>query len=178
MHKFDNIKSDLSLQQSDVMILAETWVKEKEDTDKKFELNKFEAHLNKGGRGKGLAVFYKQEFMQPEDLNEVNMNITKIESQDVDIIAIYRSQEGKLSSLVNKLESLIDFSKTTLIIGDMNICNRKKNKNLLKTYLEGKTFNLIVTKSTHIDGGHIDHAYLMNKGNFEDIPDVEIVSKY
>ena len=79
--------------------------------------------------------------MQTEDLNEVNMNITKIKSQDVDIIAIYRSQEGKLTSLINKLESIIDFSKTTLIIGDMNICNRKNPKNLIKTYLEGKTFN-------------------------------------
>ena len=57
VHKFDNIKSDLSLQQGDVMILAEIWVQDQED--KKFELNKFEAHLNKGGRGKGLAVYYK-----------------------------------------------------------------------------------------------------------------------
>ena len=39
-------------------------------------------------------MFYKQEFVKATDWNEVNINITKMESQDIDIIAIYRSQEG------------------------------------------------------------------------------------
>ena len=43
-----------------------------------------------------------------------------------------------------------------MIIGDMNICNTEKPHNLLKTYLEAHAFKLIVNKSTHIDGGHID----------------------
>ena len=29
-----------------------------------------------------------------------------------------------------------------------------------------------------MDGGHIDHCYLMNMGNYEEVPEVEIFPKY
>ena len=69
-------------------------------------------------------------------------------------------------------------SKTTIIIGDMNICNKKVPDNALKTYLEGRTFKLVTKKATHIDGSHIDHAYVMNVGNFTNNPGVDLVPKY
>ena len=69
-------------------------------------------------------------------------------------------------------------SKTTIIIGDMNICNKNVPDNALKTYLEEKTFKLVTKKATHIDGSHIDHAYVMNLGNFRNIPEVDLVPKY
>ena len=72
----------------------------------------------------------------------------------------------------------INPTKTTLIIGDMNICNRENPNNKLRTYLEANTFKLIVQKPTHIGGGHIDHAYLMNKGNFSEEPNIELCPKY
>ena len=36
----------------------------------------------------------------------------------------------------------------------------------------------IVKKSTHTDGGHIDHAYIMNKGNYEAKLYIEIIPRY
>jgi hypothetical protein len=51
-------------------------------------------------------------------------------------------------------------SKSTLVIGDMNICNKKNPENELKTFLEGNNFKQIVKKATHIDGGHIEPAYI------------------
>ena len=69
-------------------------------------------------------------------------------------------------------------SKSTLVIGDMNICNKKEPNNELKTFLEQKKFRQIITQATHIEGGHLNHAYILNVGNFEDTPDVQLIPKY
>ena len=69
-------------------------------------------------------------------------------------------------------------SKSTLVIGDMNICNKKQQNNELKTFLENKNFRQLITQATHIGGGHLNHAYILNTGQFEDAPDVQLIPKY
>ena len=178
VNKFENIKKDSSLHQSGIMILGETWISSDPEPTNKYELKDFHSHLNNSGRGKGLAVFSKQRQEKIFDDNEENINITKIEGADIDIIAVYRSNGGNVRKLIEKLQNLIEMSKTTMIIGDMNICNKMVPNNALKTYLEGKTFKLLTKKATHTDGSHIDHAYVMNVGNFRNNPEVELVPKY
>ena len=177
VNKFENIKCDFSLHQSDLMILVETWIPEKIE-ENKYELKNFEAHLNSSGRGKGIAVYSTKGYQHNCDVNDEHINITKMESEDMDVIAVYRSQAGSLRDLIRKLENLINLSKTTLVIGDMNVCNMEKQSNLLNTYLTSKTFKQIVSVATHIDGGHIDHCYIKNIGNYEERPAIEIVPKY
>ena len=178
VNKFDNIISDISLQQSDVLILAETWIPEKTDMNNKFKLENYENHLNSSGRGKGLAIFHKQEYKHIIDHNEENINITKMESEDLNVITIYRSNDGSLGKLIRKLQVLIDTSKSTLILGDMNICNKKMATNELRKFLEDKKFKQVINKATHIEGGHLNHVYIMNIGNFAETPDIEIIPKY
>ena len=69
---------------------------------------------------------------------------------------------------------MINFNKSTLVIGDMNVCNKKKPENELRN----KKFTQIIKYGTHIDGGHINHAYIINLGNYEETPDIEIIPKY
>ena len=176
VNKFSNIAADSSMQQSDLMILAETWIER--NASAKYELQGYNSHLNSSGRGKGLAIFYKEEYEVVCDHNEENADITKIESDDIDVIAIYRSKEGSLVSLLKKIQHIINYSKSTLILGDMNICNKKMERNEFKTFLEEKGFKQIINKATHIDGGHINHAYVLNIGNFEEKPDIELIPKY
>ena len=88
VNKFDNIKSDLSLQQSDVIILAETWIPENSDDSTNFNLRNYALHLNNQGRGKGIAVFYKEEFGCAINENKEKINMTKISSKEIDIIGI------------------------------------------------------------------------------------------
>ena len=178
LNKFDNIKSDFSLQQSDFLVLAETWIPKNETGSEQFELTNYNTHLNSTGRGKGLAVFYKPEYNQIKNHNEENINITKIESEDLDIIAVYRSKDGLCEKLINKLQDILNMSKSTLVIGDMNICNKKQPNNELKTFLENKNFRQLITQATHIGGGHLNHAYILNTGQFEDAPDVQLIPKY
>jgi hypothetical protein len=156
--------------------LAETWIPE--NSNVKYRINTYETHLNNCGRGKGLAIFSKSAYELNGNHNEENINISKIKSDDLDIIAIYRSKDGCLSTLVNKLEDLINLGKSTLVIGDMNVCNKKNPENKLRKYLEEKKFKQIINKATHIDGGHINHAYVFNLGNYEETPNIEIIPKY
>ena len=160
------------------MILEETWIHGNAEVSSKYELKSYETHLNSSGRGRGLAVFYKEEYETISDHNEENIDITKIQSEDLDVIAIYRRKEGSLSSLIEKIHNIINWSKSTLIIGDMNICNKKMKKNEFRKFLEERAFKQIINKATHIDGGHINHAYVFNIGNFEDTPEVELIPKY
>ena len=98
--------------------------------------------------------------------------------EDLDIITVYRSTDGNLGRLVNKLEDIINISKSTLVIGDMNICNKKMPTNELRKFLEDKTFKQVINKATHIEGGHLNHVYIMNMGDFVETPDIEIIPKY
>ena len=174
--KFDNITSDLSLQQSDIIILAETWIPK--NSQMEYKIKNYETHLNNSGRGKGLAIFSKSDFELHGNHNEDNINITKMESDDLDIIAVYRSKDASLLTLIDKLGDLTNLSKSTVVIGDMNICNKKYPENELKIFLEDKKFKLIIKKATHTDGGHIDHVYILNLGNFKETPEIEIIPKY
>ena len=150
----------------------------KTDMCNKFKLNNYVTHLNCSGRGKGLAVFNKPEFKNITDHNEKEVNITKIESEDIDVIAIYRSKEGSLGRLISKLQSIINMSKSTLIVGDMNICNKKMASNELRKYLEDRKFKQVINRATHIEGGHLNHVYIMNMGNFVESPGIELIPKY
>ena len=95
-------------------------------------------------------------------------------TEDIDIIAVYRSRDGCLRKLLEKLQHLINFSKTTMVIRYRNICNTEKPHNLLKPYLEAKEFKLIVNKAKHIAVGLIDQTFILNRGTYEAAPDVEI----
>ena len=177
VNRFENIKTDVSLRQSDVIILGETWIQNTVQGDK-FELDDFEVHLNSTGRGKGLAVFYKFNVEKVIDHNEENINITKLDFAKFDVIAVYRSVEGSWESLTNKLLEVLNPTKSTLVVGDMNVCNIKRPDNQLKRLLEGMGFKEIVREATHIDGGHLDHAYVLNLGSLKDNNVVQLVSKY
>ena len=101
-----------------------------------------------------------------------------IESKELDVVAVYRSNDGSFDKLIGKLLNILDLSKSTLVIGDMNVCSKKRPDNELKIFLEGKGFKQIIRQSTHIEGGHLNHAYILNAGNFEEIPAVELIPKY
>ena len=70
------------------------------------------------------------------------------------------------------------FKIELLIIGDMNLCNKQVPNNALRSYLEGENFQLVIKEATYIEGSHIDHAYILNVGNFEELPEIDLIPKY
>ena len=59
------------------------------------------------------------------------------------------------------LDEFIDFEKTTLVIGDFNVCPERKPNNEVSSFFSRPKFNQLVTLPTHIDGG----AFLFLKSN-------------
>ena len=60
----------------------------------------------------------------------------------------------------------------------MNICLQKKPKNPLSKWLIDKGFSQLVNHATHIQGGHIDHAYWLDIGKKWKEPHIEFYSPY
>ena len=113
-----------------------------------------------------MAIFYKAHFDRIKNHNIKDINITQIKTADLLVVAVYRRDVGDIQSLLNKISHLIDNDESIIIIGDMNVCNKKHPKNKLKRFLEDKEFEQIVLRPSHINGGFIDHAYICNKGQF------------
>ena len=47
--------------------------------------------------------------------------------------------------------------------------------NELRKFLEDKNFKQVVNKATHIEGGHLNHVYIMNIRDFVETPYIEII---
>ena len=83
-----------------------------------------------------------------------------LQTEEIDVIGVYRSQNGNINLLMEKLEALIDETKTCVIGGDMNICILSSPDNFLTRQMRGKGFLQLVNNATHIEGGLIDHVYV------------------
>ena len=87
-------------------------------------------------------------------------------------------QGGSDKDMIERLKIMIDKEKTTIIGGDMNVCVRAHPENYLTRTLTELGFQQVVTESTHIDGGVIDHIYISLKGDVEFKWIVEYFPKY
>ena len=87
--------------------------------------------MNNGGRGKGIATYYNKKFTHKTDIKMNGISISKMESEEMNVIGVYRSQEGDLEDLIKILETLIDDKKTTIIGGDLNVCVLRAPNNIV-----------------------------------------------
>ena len=149
-----DVKTDPMLLQGEVICLQETWLENGEGEQGKYQLEGYEGHFTSVGPGKGVAVFVKEglNILGVHKFTDHNIQLTKIVLRQMDIIAIYRSQEEPLLSAARRLQNIIDSGKETLIVGDVNICATKANP--ISNYLQGEGFHQLVTLPTHIQGGN------------------------
>ena len=149
----EDIKSDPILLQSHVLCLQETWLEDGEEKDGRYQLEGFTGYFTSVGRGKGLAVYVREEVETGHisKVAEPNIQLTKITMSQLDIVTIYRSQEEPLLRAVHFLQNLINPQKDTLVIGDFNYDANKENE--LSKYLDREGFTQLVTLPTHIRGG-------------------------
>ena len=113
------------------------------------------------GRGKGVSVYYREnKFTHIQDISEEKVQLTKLAGKYFDLIAVYKSPTGNDGVLRDQLINLIDSNRPTVVCGDFNRCFiDNKNNSATKSLLQND-FKQLVREATHIDGGHIDHAYL------------------
>ena len=98
---------------------------------------------------------------QIEDTKTEYFQMTKLASASIEIISIYRSQNGNPLEVNQKIEHMIKRGKPQLIIGDFNYCQSSSNPN--KKYLEENKFESLIDEPTHIEGNVLDQAYLQDR---------------
>ena len=175
--KIKHLKDDPILNLSDVICLSETWLCS-DEKDMSLEIEGFEIQLNSNGHGKGVATYYrKDKFHHCLDIKEADMQITKLSSDMVDLISVYRSNNGDPRKLSDFIIKNITPEKTTLVCGDVNICFKSDRNNKLIKNLEDNGFDQYVREATHIKGGLIDHVYVKQGSTVVDV-DVCLYSPY
>ena len=154
MH-IEDVRSDPALLQSDILCLQETWLHPGEEEGEQYYLEGFQGHFTCVGQGKGVAVYVKNKTanFSYHEIREPFIQLGKVSLDDVDIITIYRSQEEPLFRAKHFLKEFINFEKTTLVIGDFNVCPKRRPSNEVSSFLSRNKFNQLVTLPTHMDGG-------------------------
>ena len=163
--KMCHIQEDTILTRSDIVCLSETWLLS-DEVHENIQLEGFTLKANGVGRGKGLVTYFKQNIFQHcKDIKEQYFQISKLTSESLDVISIYRSKEGKVDKVLKEINDMINWDKTTLICGDLNICYISDRSHNLILALEDLGFKQLVQEATHIKGGLIDHVYIRDRGN-------------
>ena len=99
------------------------------------------------------------------NINTDGFCITKLGNEKLDIIGIYRSQNGNVVNVVKELQAMLDSERPTVIGGDLNLCAVTEGHNYVTASLKELGFQQIVKKPTHIDGRTLDHIYIRNVEN-------------
>ena len=174
-----DIRNDWKLLNADILHLLETSLPTDIET-KGITIYGYSGTFIKVGNGKGIATFTR-EILELEDEQKVlkpTLQILKINIAGVDLISVYRSNDHSITDTSQTLESLIDPKMPTLITGDFNICTIKNSTNGITSSLMKIGFKKMIERATHIQGGHIDHLYWMDRTKKYNLPTVEFYSPY
>ena len=118
-NNYEDIVRDKTLMESSMIAFSETWL----DQNTTMNINGYRAHLNSIAPGKGLALYLKDDTFQPTvEIKEDKMQITKLDSKDLEVIALYRSEQGNTLEMIKHLTSMIKPELATVVCGDFNIC--------------------------------------------------------
>ena len=103
-------------------------------------------------------------FKHDKDIKHEYMQLSKFTSTNLNVISLYRSNDGDLKILNNNLEEMIEKEKPQLVVGDFNFCHLDSPSNTTTTYLRRNKFEQLIKEPTHIAGNILDQAHLMNIG--------------
>ena len=143
-----DIRSDDMLMKSDIICLQETWLEDDIATEI-LQIENYELHLNSNGKGKGIAIYFKKDTLKHElDIKEENMQLSKFSSDYIDLVVLYRSQNGNHKHLTETFETLIDREKPLMVIGDFNFCFLDDSTNIYPTCISDKKGNKILLNNS------------------------------
>ena len=165
VNKTQEIQLELVLNNLDLCILTETWIKEGDTTSPSrlcpsgYKALSISRHGKIGG---GIAIVYKNNLNisitrgQPFKTMESTCFSINTGSKVINLMAIYRPPDSNVlefcNELANLLESKINSSGELILLGDFNITVNKPLDDEPATFLDVlNSFNLIyrVDKSTH-----------------------------
>jgi exonuclease III len=157
-----DVAKDPTLTQADIINLSETWITS-QDNVADLQIEGYQASFNSVGKGKGIMSFFKPDVFSPDSVTHHQLpgaQISKYESDNVDVIHVYRSQDQPIAPIMEIILSLLNLNKTMVVCGDFNICLKKSPNNSVTQELTSMGMVQLTKEATHIAGGHIDHMYL------------------
>ena len=161
-NNFKDVTSDNTLLESTMLALSENWL----ERETNLPLEGYSEHFDSARPGKGLATYFKADiFKYVKDIKKQKMQLTKMESKELDVIAVYRSEQGNSSELLEHIIELITPDKNMAICGDFNICYLATRNNRITKYLEQNGFTQLVKEPIHIQGRLLDHFYFKPRQN-------------
>ena len=109
------------------------------------DLDGYKLHLNSKGRGKGLAVYFKDnKFVLQSKYSDKNLQISLFTGEDLVVLAVYRSSLDE--NLDKVLKKTIYLETSYLIIGDLNICSKRRSNHPVFQSLKSLGFKLLVNR--------------------------------
>ena len=155
----EDIKKDNFLLKSDIISFGETWM----NTGEEVLIDGFQGSFANDGRGKGVALFSKVSFLSEPYLDvKQNFSFASAKTENVQLIALYISQNCNQADLCQTLEEIIDKEKLCIIMGDVN-WNYHSENNQMKRFLLEKGFEQLVEHATFDKGSLLDHVYVNRK---------------
>ena len=153
-HNID-LARDQFIMQSDIIAIQETWLHDK----LKESINDYKEFYVHGG-SKGISLLTKNEPLKTMTFQSNCCSLIKATYLEFDIINIYRfSDSTNIKQFSTEVNAFLDAARTQVIAGDINIDLMKNPENIFTKKMKEKGFEQKVTRSTHNNGGAIDHIY-------------------
>jgi len=152
---------DYKLLKADILQLSETSLTTETDLDS-MAIPGFESYHTVVSNGKGISTYFKETSVlghQVESFKGTDFQVSVMSLPNVDCIHVYRSSTASLVETAAAIIARIKDDQPTLVTGDFNVCTVKQPHNSISRGLLDLGFSQLVSKATHIKGGHIDHVY-------------------
>ena len=111
-----------------------------------------------------MATYFVDTFDVTDSVTTDSCQITKISSNNIDVINVYRSKDCDLEEfklMIFKMIDANDMFRKVLICGDLNIHYTEETSNsFVKKIVDEYKFEQLVTDPTHDGGNTLDHVYV------------------
>ena len=162
-HFDDVVRTVQSMSMPAAICLQETWLEEGSAVDK-YQMQDLSLIVNSIGEGRGIATYFDDTFDVSDSVTSPNCQITRISSNEIDVINVYRSKDCDMKEfelMIFKMIDRNDLSKKILICGDLNIHFTKETSNhFVRKIVDEFKFKQLVMGPTHDKGNTIDHVYV------------------
>ena len=144
-----------------MLCLQESWLNEFTNPAD-YTIEGFNLHLNSVGLGKGIATYCSEEFEHDFDITEPNCQLTRVSSDMLDVINVYRS--ANCNNFFEKLSALIREDRPSLVTGDINIDLTRRRPQEYHDFLRIFEMEQLVLRPTHMQGGLLDVVFVSKEG--------------
>ena len=153
-HRQD-MEMDEFIMKSDILAIQETWMEA--DPDTPFPDHQ-DYYVHK--RSKGIALLTKKKPVNVETFSNDCCSVIVAKYSEFDLINVYRfSGSCDVKQFTEDVLKLVDPGRVQVILGDTNLDLLKNPDNQFTRGLEERKFEQLVSTSTHILSGLLDHVY-------------------